>query len=414
MVKEEKIEVPVIRLGQKGLVLYQGKLKARDLLDLWDVKKFKDEHLQHPSISPGYQRETENRANKIATYVVECEIPLIPSILVSLRKGEFEELERDYGFLRIPREKGAIYVIDGQHRCMGFDLLKRSIEGERKPLLQAGGESLLDYEVPVTFIDARKAADLATEKIDKSILERELGRDKLREEDVERVFFFITNKTQKSLQATLKDVNMYFIASAGIKGIPIIEEQRWRADTVPIVRDLRYDPDSPLYGLIRIVGPTGAQRTIRFSSFISSLEDLMRKNERFASLDRQQQVQYLKRYWGVLRGMFPLAFREDRTKDFLILRTISVYALNRLANDIFNWCQENGPKVPTEAEIQKHLKPLAGFDWSRENSPIAAFGGQKGAEQTYILLLKKLAEGGNEKAKKRLESLEAKQRRKTT
>jgi hypothetical protein len=198
---------------------------------------------------------------------------------------------------------------------------------------------------------------------------------------------------------------MYFIASAGINGIPVIEKERWRTEAVPLVKDLRYDRDSPLYGLIKIVGPTGARRTVRFSTFINSLENLIRENEKFSRLDRSKQFRYLKSYWKVLREMYPEAFREDKISDYLVLRSISVYALNRLANDVFNWCQADGVEVPTEAEIRKYLSPLREFSWSKDNTEIAALGGQKGANALYEKLLEKLATGGIEKAEKRLENL---------
>jgi hypothetical protein len=424
MSNKDEFEIPVVRLEQRGLILYQGKIKAKELLDTWDVKRFVEEYLRGPTAPIGYQREAEDRAKEIATYVRECQIPLIPSLLLSVKGAKFEEFERGFGILRIPKGENAIAVIDGQHRGLGFDWIRRSIaerlrlfpttadEKRRKlfekELLEI--ESLLDFELPATFIDGETAAKIATERIDKLILERELGKKELSPEDVERVFFFVINKTQKAIKPALKDVLMYLIASAGINGIPIIERERWRAEAVPLVRDLHYDTDSPLFGLISLIGRRGATEPVKLNTFVKSLKPLVYENERFQALKREQQLQYLKAYWRVIREMYERAFRKQRVKAYLVLRSLSVYALNRLANDVFNWCQEEGIKVPTEDDVRKYISPLKGFNWRSEDSPIAAFGGEKGAREAYALLLEELSNAGIEKASRQLQKLKMRRR----
>jgi len=420
MSTREKIEIPVVRLEQRGLLLYQGKIKARDLLEIWDVKRFKEEYLIGETAPPGYQREAEDRAKQISTYVSECQIPLVPSLLLAVKESEFEEFERGYGVLRIPRQDGAITVIDGQHRGLGFDWIQDSIRERMRlfPTVATGKgrkleddvvsklDALLDFELPATFVDSKKAVEVAHKRIDKSILERELGRAELSEDDIERVFFFIINKTQKAINPSLKDVHMYLIASAGINGIPIIAKERWRTEAVPLVRDLHYDRDSPLCGLINLIGRKGAQQPVKLNTFVTSLKPLMVKNPRFSGLERGQQLQYLKAYWEVLKEMYPHAFREDKVKDYLVLRSLSVYALNRLANDVFNWCRGEKTKVPSEDDIRKYLRPLEDFNWSQETSPIGAYGGQKGADEAYKRLLEELSKGGIKEAERQLQEIE--------
>jgi hypothetical protein len=411
------IEVPVVKLQQRGLILYQGSIRARDLLDIWDVKRFQEEYLR--SGGPGYQREeAEDRAKHIATYVQECQVPLIPSLLLAVKKFEFEEFERGYGVLKIPRREGTVTIIDGQHRGLGFDWIRRSIT-ERKRLFPATSkqqarkledavltewESLLDFELPATFVDSTTAAKIASQKVDKDILQRELGKTELEDDDIERVFFFVINKTQKGINPSLKDALMYLIASAGIKGIPVIEDVRWRADVVPLVRDLHYDRDSPLFGLINLIGRKGTQEPVKLNTFVSSLKPLALQNQEFIKLERDKKLQYLKAYWEVIKEMFPYAFMKDKVKEYLILRSISVYALNRLANDVFNWCWDDKKELPSVDDIRKYIEPLKGFDWSKK-SQIAAFGGQKGVDEAYKLLLRKLREGNIKKASERLQLL---------
>jgi len=421
MEKEGRIEVPAVRLEQRGLILYQGKIKARELLELWDVKRFKEEYLSPGATPAGYQREAEMRAKDISTYVRECQIPLVPSLLLAAKELEFEEFERGFGVLKIPKKQGVVTVIDGQHRGLGFEWIQNSIREHMRlfPTVTKGKErkledkaiseleELLDFELPATFIDGKTAAKVATEKIDKSILQRELRKAKLSEDDIERVFFFVINKTQKSIPPSLKDALMYLIAYSGIGGIPIIAKERWRAEGVPLVRDLHYDKDSPLYGLINLVGRKGAQQPVKLNTFVSSLEPLILKNEKFYKIGKDRQSRYLEAYWRVIREMFPYAFREDRIREYLVLRSLTVYALNRLANDVFNWCQEDGVEVPSENDIRKYLGPLRDFDWSKGKSPIAGFGGQKGVDEAYKKLLEELRKGGIEKAKSILEPLQS-------
>jgi hypothetical protein len=425
MSKKEMLEIPVVKLEQRGLVLYQGKIKARELLDAWDVKRFEEDYLRGPSAPPGYQREVEKRAEEIATYVRECQIPLIPSLLLSVKGAEFKEFERGFGILRVPKGQKSIYVIDGQHRGYGFHHILRSIadrlryfpttaEEKRRKLFEneiKELEFLLDFELPATFIDGDVAAKVATERVDKSIVERELGKTALSSDDVERVFFFVINKTQKAIKPALKDVLMYLIASAGINGIPIIEREWWRKEAVPLVRDLHYDRDSPLCGLISLIGRRGAAEPVKLNTFVKSLQPLIEKNDEFQKLGREKQLKYLKTYWTVIKEMYGDAFRKERIKDYLVLRSLSVYALNRLANDVFNWCRKDGIELPSEDDVRRYIGPLKSFDWRSDSSPVMGLGGEKGVREAYRRLLQELSNAGIEKAARQLEILESRRRR---
>ena len=420
MSSKQKIEVPVVRLNQQNLVLYQGKMKARDLLELWDVKTFKEEYLMGDSAPPGYQRDAEARAKQISVYVEKCQVPLIPSILVAIKEPEYEEFEKDIGLLKIPRKPKSVTVIDGQHRCLGFDWIRQSImeqkrlfpteKGQSKKLKDesiAKLEKVLDFEMAVTFVDSEGAAKLVSGDIDQSLLQRELHHSALTSDDIERVFFFVINKTQKAVNPSLKDVLMYTIASAGIKGIPVITKAQWRTDTVPLVRDLNFRDTSPLCGLINIIGRRGSQQPVRLNTFVSSLEPLFRNNEGFSGLQREKQYTYLSSYWSVLKNMYPRAFRDDTRSNYLILRSLSVYVLNRLANDVYNWCHEEKIDLPSEKDIEKFLEPLRDFSWAVKESPIAAFGGQKGVDAAYKMLAEKLHKGGIRQAQRILEPLQS-------
>jgi len=413
MSKGDEIKIPVVKLQQQELLLYQGKLKAKELLEIWDVKWFKEENLTVRGT--GYQRqEDERRAQEIEDYVTNCQIPLVPSILVAVRNPNFEQLQPGCGILKIPRKRGAAFIIDGQHRGMGFDSIRESIEMEKrlaatltKDKDKASArtnisklEGLLEFELPTTFVDSEAAAKIAAVKIDKS---KTMDNKPLTADDVERVFFFVINRTQKSVNPSLKDALEYLIQSGGIQGIPVITKEIWRTEAVPHVRDLNFNPGSPLRGLINLIGRRGAQEPVKLNTFVSSLKPLIVTNKRFGELDKEQQLKYLNEYWTVLRELFAGAF--DRPKEYLLLRSLSVYALNRLASDVFDWYQNNGVRVPTQQEIKKYLSQLKNMDWTR-NGDMAGLGGQKGAIRAYGILLKKLIENGIKEAKVSLDRLD--------
>ena len=384
------MKVPVVQSIKKGIPEYQGKMKARDLVRLWDIERFREEDLE------GYQREQyDERLSDVAEYIQNCPIPLMPAIYVGIKNGmTFSPIpEADgLGYLDFGDEKGVIKVIDGQHRGGGFDYIRRKVLPELQEEHSRGQvtdeeleavEATLDYDVNVTFVDTVRAA----EEGKKSVEDPDVT---LGPEDVERTLFIIINKTQKSIRPSLNDTLMYKIRSAGIPGIPIIERDQWRTEATQIgIRLNRNGP--PLAGQINISGRRGMAMPVQLASFVSSLESLM-KNDPFTALASDEQYQYVKNYWTVLRDSWPNAFNYPR--DHFVLRTIGVYTLNRLANDVFGWCREKGLHVPSVGDIQPYLSPLAAFNWRRQDSQVRAYGGQAGVAAAHTLLLENLKNGG--------------------
>jgi DGQHR domain-containing protein len=253
MEKTETIEVPVLLFEQKGVRNYVGVMKAKDILDVWHVDRF----IENQMIFRGYQRqEEENRMREVYEYVENCQIPIIPAILASVRRGSFKRTNHNTGILELPRVIGALEIVDGQHRIGGFWIIKRLIEGERigrRKLAEeeiSKLENLLNFEIPVHFIDAESAVkrmeELVTPELKENML-KELNKKSLGPEDVERVHFFVINKTQKAIRPSLKDTLVYLIYATGIRGIPVIEKEKWKAEiATPLTLDLHFAPDSPL------------------------------------------------------------------------------------------------------------------------------------------------------------------------
>jgi hypothetical protein len=397
----EIVEMDAVKLVQKGLPMYVGKMKAADLLELSDIERWSEQSLD------GYQRERfKEKTREIAQYLEECSIAMIPALLASFREGEFAQVRDDFGVLKIPRKMGAIWLIDGQQRTGGFNEIWLELQELQKKEKKLSKEeridlekytALMNYEIAIVFVDA----NAMVKQVKKEAPNANIGPT-----HVEGAFFFIVNKTQKPVNPSLKDELAYRTLMAGIRGIPVIEKERWRTEVVPIANDLNRN-GSPLKGKINLGGTRGLGRPMQLNSFVTSLEPLFKNNDNFKALNPEDKKAFLKSYWSVVKNLFEDAFNYP--KDYLVLKTIGVYSLNYLANDIFNWCLSEGIKVAAEEDIQKYLEPLKGFNWSKDSSALAAFGGKKGVKEAYKILLKTLSDKGSSLASQKFAELSAKE-----
>lgn len=366
------VSISVIKLSQKNLELYIGKMKSRDILQLYEIDKFKEEELE------GYQREQyEDRTSELIEYLVKCPVAVMPSLFVSLRKARFVRENGDFGTLEIPRNRGSIWIIDGQHRVGGFEKVYQRFAFARNPgdIDSDAFSKLMDYELPVVFIDTRKAAEAMRDS--KNGENREITP-----EDLERVIFFIVNKTQKGISPSLKDALLYKIKIGGIEGIPAIRKEKWRIRAAHVGISLNREIDSPLIGMINVGGKAGTGKPIQLNSFISSLEPLF-ANEYFSKLDDEERVKFIKSYWNALKKAVPQAFDLKEWKEYMLFKAIGMYCLNWLALDIFKACTESGLRCDDDQSMGKLVEPISGFDWRRQTSPLSALGGLKGARQGY-------------------------------
>lgn len=378
----ETLKFPVIRLFQKGVKLYTGKLNAKNLIRLYAVFGFEEENLR------GYQRELyDNKVNELYQYLVNCPIAIMPGIFISLRHGvkfvnrfdsESDEMGKDFGTLEVPMRKGAIWIIDGQHRIGGFEKaltkfgqIKSDTGYEEDPNV-----NLMDYELPVTFIDSTEAVELVND----------YNGTKVTSEDIERVAFFIINKTQKRISPSLRDTLQYCITRSGMNGIPVIDRELWRSDATSIIIDLNALENSPLYNKINISGQRGMNRPIQLNSFVSSLNPLYKK-EKFSILNNDEKKILLFRYWKSLRQIDEKPFRETDYRNYLLLKALGVYTVNLLILDYMRICDEENVNILDEINIIKFTKRLKGFDWSKETSPIKSFGGMKGVKEAHHVLI---------------------------
>ncbi|MCK4481672.1 DGQHR domain-containing protein [Candidatus Bathyarchaeota archaeon] len=400
------VRVSAVRLFQGGVTAYLGKMKAADILTLYDIRQWNELTLS------GYQRQLYNeRKREIAHYLKDCPIPVIPAIFVSIRKDtRFIPVDGgDIGTLEIPRKKGSIMLIDGQHRMAGFqwyaEELAKEVLGKKSEISSEEITEefercieILRYDVPVLFLDSKSAVDVLD--ID---LNHNGSKKKVVPEDVERVIFYIVNKTQKGISPSLKDTLQFLMYKSGIRGIPSIEKERWRVDAAEIGHRLNQS-GSPLAGKINLSGARGLGKPLQLNSWVTSLKPLFLL-ESFKELDPIEKYDFVKTYWSTIEKMFEEAFEDN--KIYLLLKSIGVYSLNLLATNIYEWCKARGMQA-TKKNISKFLEPLKDFNWrGREPnpSPLRGLGGKAGVNEAYKIMLEILASGGIlEAAEKTLKS----------
>jgi hypothetical protein len=390
------IEVSAVRMEQGDLVLYSGVIRAGDLLKVYDVYRWSTEELED-----GYQRELWNdRARRIADYLRKCTVPIIPPILASIRqKVDFKPLDGHGGILRLPTEKGTVWVIDGQTRVGAFDKLRERLEKIREGELGTNEEReelkrLLDFPISILFLDGPTSLERVKAKVKSEV------RDQINVKHIEKAFFLIVNATAKRLKGSLLDRDAYGLVRAGFEGIPPIDDRGlWRVEATELTHRLT-SKKMPLFNMVNIVGARGMGRPIQLSSFVDSLEPLL-ANETFTKLSKDDQLEFLRLFWQGLKDRVPKAFSEDKKerRKFFLLKTIGVRALNRVANDVFNyWCEGKVSKKLLDGVLDS----LAEVPWDRDSSPLAAFGGEKGVKEAHKVLLQALAKAGHSVAKKAL------------
>jgi len=398
------VETKVIKLLQKDIEMYVGKMNISDILSLYELDKFKEEELE------GYQRERyEERTSQLVEYVEKSPLAVMPAILVGLRKTVFVPSDGDLGILRIERRKGAIWLIDGQHRVGGFSKIR-----DRFFFSKSLGASLyldlMKYEFPVVFIDSKGAAE--------KVKEKETRRaSSLSAEDIEKTIFFIVNKTQRGISPSLKDALLYSIKTSGIEGLSLVDKEGWRIAGAQIGITLNCNETSPLRAKINVSGKRNSGKPIQLNSFVSSLETLF-KDRGFSDLSIDDKICFLENYWSSLKELLPEAFeskqkpreeeefgrrfksnigrkakktesknakKEEDTK-YLLLTALGIYTVHRLARDVLHSAIKEGINFRQSGFFKEKLNPIRSFDWTAKNSPLSALGGMKGVSKAYDLL----------------------------
>lgn len=328
------IQVNVLRFEQNGQVMFACTIRASELLQIVDVDVRGD--LMN---STGYQRQRdETRCRKIAEYINRPTSVLPGSILLNLRGSSSYQPHKnnhDTGILTIPDEKGSAWVVDGQHRLGGFEYTER------------------DFLLPVVFFE-------------------NLPRRQ------EMINFSVINDTQKGINTSL---------TLSLLGELRESDACWKIRAHDIVYSLNNDSESPWYERVNMTGGRGMHRPVNLASFANALRPLLRSQSFFENLELSDQILLLKRFWCVLREMFPDAWCEP--SSHILLKTLGVYAMSQVALYVFQLCAANQGDF-SQQQIAEFLQPLRDFDWHQTTSPFHAMGGMKGCKEATSTLISKL------------------------
>jgi DGQHR domain-containing protein len=398
------VDVKVIKLAQKNIEMYVGKMKVNDILALYELDKFKEEELE------GYQRERyEERTSQLVEYLEKSPLAVMPALLVGLRTTNFAAIDGDLGILNIERKKGAIWIIDGQHRIGGFSKIQDRFFFT-KSLGASLFSNLMDYELPVVFIDSKDAAEkIAPKKAENA--------NSLSAEDIEKTIFFIVNKTQRGISPSLKDALLYSIKTSGIEGLSLVDKEGWRIEGARIGIELNCKNDSPLFAKINISGKRNSGKPLQLNSFVSSLAVLF-KNKEFLELSITDKISFLEALWEALRILLPEAFEREKTKTvqeefgkrfapnigklahaknrrqniqrtkprYLLLSALGIYTVHKIARDLLHSAIKDGADYKRKEFFEKKMYQICKFDWNANTSPLVALGGMKGVSKAYDLL----------------------------
>lgn len=379
--QDGSIEVRVVKLIQKKIEMYIGKMKVNDILGLYELDKFKEEELE------GYQREQyEERTSELVEYLEKCPLAVMPALLVSLRNVSFTSQNGDFGLLEIPRKKGSLWIIDGQHRIGGFSKIRDKFVFS-KSIDPSLFSDLMNYEFPIVFIDSTAAAEEIRKEATQIM-------DGFSSEDIERTIFFIVNKTQKGISPSLKDALLYRIKTSGIEGLSLVEKEGWRITGAEIGITLNCKEKSPLNGKINVSGKRETGKPIQLNSFVSSLETLF-KDQGFSKLHDDDKLRFLEAYWSSLRDLIPEAFDGKTEKEYMLLKALGIYSIHWLARDIFQLTVKQGLDFRQAEILKSKLTAVKSFDWSVKTSPLSALGGMKGVSRAHDMLVETIVGRGS-------------------
>lgn len=330
----QTIQLKVSRFEQNGQVMFLGVMSSSDIIRIAKVD-VRDEK-GNPS---GYQRHRDEvRCRRIAEFINQPTSVLPGSIMLNLRGSSTfvsEGGDDSHGTLDIPDRKGAAWLVDGQHRMGGFGYTERK------------------FTLPVVFFE-------------------NLPRRQ------EMLNFSIINDTQKGINTslTLSILGELRESSAG-----------WKIQAHDIGYRLNRDPDSPWLEQINMTGAKGMHRPVNLASFANALKPLLRHHGFFQTMELDDQVLLLKRFWRVVRKIFPDAWDEPR--QHILLKTLGVYTMSQVAAYVFELCAASGGDF-SEKRMLEYLSPLAEVDWYCGTSPFRALGGLKGCQEATTMLVERL------------------------
>ncbi len=331
------IEVPALRLVQRGVEFFVTRLSIGVISKLYRVDRFDTQE----NIG-GYQRSLDDsRARQVQRYVQDERPGTLPAAVVMNCRGsrglQFMESSDGIGRLTIT---GKLWLVDGQHRVAGLELA-----AEKDKAMEA-------YTVPVVILRGRN-----------------------RESEMEH--FFVINDRQKGVPV---DLVLRFLASR--EGNSTLRD-RDNVLAIKVTDLLSMDRTSCWFRRIKLTNePRLKTHTITELSFHRALIPAVRTPSIRRS-EPKQAATILTNYWNALRDLIPDSFADPR--KYLIQRTVGAYTMNIVFPHVFDVClRNNSLSQSTFLEALLHTG-IDSEDWTRDAAgAFAGAGGFTRLAEKYI------------------------------
>lgn len=323
---EETLTIPALKCHQQELEFYAFILTAEQLARISFVSKREGRE--------GYQRLLDKkRAESIKRYI-EAGGSLPNNLVLNFIDADQIVYNENTSTLTIPFTSKAAWVIDGQHRLFGADLLKDSL---LNPHLSQDYEFLISAFVGLEIVQQAKIfIDINSyqEGVSKSLLYDLMNL--FNEDDDNKELFYISRASD-------------------------------------IVSKFNEDPESPFYERISLTRDR-IQGMISQATFVDALRVhlvkggiLSHTNEYDFGLEEQYGI--LKNYFNALRDTLPELWFNEKS---ILTKTTGFNALMLVMPDVFNHTVQRYLDFKLE-NVKKIVFPLKSLPWSSKD-----FKGQQG------------------------------------
>lgn len=324
------MKLPALEIEQNGKKMYLTYKHAKQLVESYRRRKIKAD-IWSLDNRGGYQRELDvRRAKKFGEFISDQKNVSPPSFLLSVRENVKFTMEEggNFGILEIP-DKSILWVVDAQHRIAG---LEEALE--RNPTLN------IIFSVIVMCPRLWGAESV----------------EDMRFEEAKQ--FVIINRTQKRVRADLHDRFLARLPSERRRELEVlageIEIERIQK-AINIIDRLNSKADSPWYKRIRIPIPGVRIGIVGQVSFKTALLDYVLRDPLFEPYSDDELVDYLDNWWKAWQDLCPQAF--DNPAEYLIQKTIGVYALHELFAKVSLWLHGKGVEW-TKANFYEWLEKI--------------------------------------------------------
>jgi len=358
------LELDALKFSVQGKDFYLGIAKAGDLIRTCQVDVWTPD--QKPG-EKGYQRACKPRRSKrFATFLSEFKGTFHQTVLINIRDKNllhFDPISGSYGKLRIETSP---WVVDGQHRLKGLEILLSQPEKR--------GE-FENFPVPV----------LISSGLDRS---------------EEALTFFIANKTQEGVKTEHSDRILVEAVGEKLteellqKVVGMRERTSLIQMTLDITDELNQNNSSIWKG--RIALPTerlGGDRIIRQRSFTDSLKPLLQNDITKSFFDNLPDdiIDPLIDYWNVIAELCPKACGRDSAQNYVLLKTTGVFVMHRLFPYVILECKRPLTKEKMKNVLQK-IEEMNDDDWESDGELGRMGTSQKAFSDIFSRFLKQIQE----------------------